>query len=56
MSEGVPKCPMMSNGVHEDPLSPRVSLKRPEDPQVSTKTITSIKQSLYPYLYTATAH
>ena len=65
-SEGVHECPMMSESVsicrpmsdkvRKDPSGSLLSLKHPEDPQVSTKTLTHRKQSPCPYHYTAKAH
>ena len=65
-SEGVPECPTMSESlfmcpsisdeVCDDPLSFLLSLKHPEDPQVSTKTLTHRKQSHCSYHYTVKAH
>ena len=43
MTGSVSRCLSMSDGVREDPLGFLLSLKHPEDPQVSMETLTHRK-------------
>ena len=55
-SKDIYNCLAISEVVHEDPKGPIVLLKRPGDPQLSTKTLTYLKQSPCQSHYTVEAH